>query len=143
MKTRLLLSLFLLVPVFGQNTVKKPVQPRPAPVPVRPATAPASPVAQIEAAVRAKVAARYLYKPMGAAGITVAMVTVTITKTEPMQGWNGRWLTSGIAKLRLGGGGAGQLHGLSESERNQTRVFNASSTVSDAGKIEVDDINGS
>lgn len=142
MKT-LLLTLLLTVPVLAATapaTVKKPARPTPAPAKIQ--TAPANPTAKIEAAVRAKVEAFYKGRPMGSAGITVATVTVKITKTEPMQGWNGRWLTSGTAQLRLGGGGMGQLHGLSESERNQTRAFDASSTVSASGVVEVGDVNG-
>lgn len=133
MKTRLLLYLLLMVPVFGQVTVKKPVHP--APGQTRPQAVSANPTAKIEAAVRPKVQAYFINKTTGSGGLRVISSSVKITATEPVAGWTGRWRCSGQILLTLAGGAG-------NSDHSPALNFEAVSIVSDNGAIEVVDISG-
>lgn len=119
----ILLALVLALPLSAAPTVKKPAPVRPTP------TAPAFPKAQIESAVRNAVTA-YLQdkaRMTRAKGVGIKQIS-----TQPMEGWPNQFRSSGTATV--------WLDGPSGYGNQQTRSFDAFTTLASNGTITVTEV---
>lgn len=128
MKLILILALFV-TPLLAVNTVKKPGTPATKPRPAAPAAKPSAPnhTGAVTSAARAAVTA---YLKSNDRMSPALQVTIKDARTEPMTGWAGRYVTSGTAEVYIPQAGSGL----------QRRNFNAYTTVSDSGAVQVTDV---